>query len=307
MPEFGERAGPGADSHCYRHPQRESFVLCQRCARTVCGECQTPAPVGVICPECMAAARRSTAVSRPSVGTRIRRASAAGAPVVTYAIIGVTALVFVAQWLTQDAVTNALMFSPAYLLLGAAVPFEPWRAFTLTLVHGGLWHIGFNMLTLWLFGRVLEPLYGRLRFALVWVAAALGGSLAVTLSNDFGWVVGASGAVFGLFGAYFIVMRQARMNTTSLLVLIGINVVLGFVLPGIAWEAHLGGLAAGVVAGWFVSRDLRGARRDAGTGAIVRPVTGAVLVGGLAVVLLVAAVAWANIVASTFLASGSFA
>lgn len=292
MADFGQRADPAADNACYRHPGRQSFVLCQRCARTICGDCQTPAPVGVVCPECVAAARSAQAATRPRIGTRLQRARASGAPIVTYSIMGLTALVFVAQLLSGNVLRDALGFHGSFVDLRAApyVGFEPWRALTVTLVHGGIFHVGFNMLTLWLFGRVLEPLYGPLRFALVWIVSAIGGSLAVVVVGSAGFVIGASGAVFGLFGAYFVVMRQARMNTTSLLVLIGINIVLGFVVRGIAWEAHLGGLVIGLLAGWFVSLDLRSARHR---------MRGVWLVSALGVLVFVVMVAWASTLAPT--------
>lgn len=293
MPNFGQRHEGGAADHCYRHPDRQSFVLCQRCGRTICGDCQTPAPVGVLCPECVATARRAQAGTRPGVFERIRRSAAQGKPVVTYSIIGLTAVCYVLQLLTGGFVTLQLLFNSFALDLSGN--FQPWRALTTTLAHGSLWHLGFNMLTLWIFGRVLEPLYGRTRFLLVWIAAALGGSLAATIATPMVSVIGASGAVFGLFGAYFVVMRQARMNTTSLIVLVGINIVLGFIVPNVAWEAHVGGLLVGLLAGFLVSRDVRAPRRVGADGRSRMRVTGAVLVGALAVVLLCAAIAWVNI------------
>lgn len=290
MADFGQRADPAADSTCYRHPDRRSFVLCQRCTRTICGDCQTPAPVGVVCPACVAEARGAQSATRPSMGVRVRRAGSSGAPVVTLSIIGLTLLVFVAQQMTGDAVGRALGFAGVFVDLRAApyVAFQPWRAVTVSLAHAGILHVGFNMLTLWLFGRVLEPLYGRLRFSLVWAVSALGGSLGVVAFGSIALVVGASGALFGLFGAYFVVMRQARMNPTSLLVLIGINIVFGFVVPGVAWEAHVGGLLAGMLAGWLVGLDLRSPTRRT---------RGVLLVAALGLFLLAATVVWASAIA----------
>lgn len=240
------------DNACYRHPDRPSFVLCQRCGRTICPECQTQAPVGVICPECMRAARGT--VPRRSAVSRLRGRLGADAPVVTYAIMAVTVLLWIVEQIPVigSAVSNALLFNALYL---TPVAFEPWRLVTVTLVHGSIFHIAFNMLSLWIFGRVLEGAYGRWRFLVLWIATAIGGSLLVTLLNPGAVVIGASGAIFGLFGAYFFVMRELRMNTTSLLVLVGINIVLGFVVPNVAWQAHLGGLVVGLAAGWLLGRD----------------------------------------------------
>ncbi|MGO2111102.1 MAG: rhomboid family intramembrane serine protease [Pseudoclavibacter sp.] len=295
MPQYGQRV-ERADNFCYRHPDRQSFVLCQRCGKTICGDCQTPAPVGVLCPACVAEARRAQTKTRPSIGTRLSRAAALGTPVVTYAIIAVTVVAYGVQFLTGGWLQQQLLFNPVTLWIDGQ--FEPWRALTVTLVHGGLFHVLFNMLTLWLFGRVLEPQYGRLRFSLVWIAAALGGTLAVTMTTPTGSVVGASGAIFGLFGAYFVVMRQARMNTTSLLVLVGINVVMGFINPGVSWQAHIGGLLIGLLAGWLVSRDLRGPQPVSSDGRTKRRSSGATLVGVLAVALFAASLLWANTVGS---------
>ncbi|KAB1648745.1 rhomboid family intramembrane serine protease [Pseudoclavibacter endophyticus] len=258
----------------------------------------------MICPGCVAEAKRAHKGSRPGLGTRLSRAAALGRPVVTYSIIAVTLLVYAVQFVTGGFVTNLLLFNPVTLWVDGD-RFEPWRALTVTLVHGGIWHVLFNMVTLWLFGRVLEPLYGRLRFGLVWVAAALGGSLAVVIATPTGSVIGASGAVFGLFGAYFVVMRQARMNTTSLLVLVGINVVMGFINPGVSWQAHIGGLLVGLLAGWLVSRDVRGPRAVSTDGRKRPPASGAVLVGVLALALFGACLLWANTIGvSTAVAGG---
>lgn len=303
MSEFGQRAEERADNYCYRHPDRRSFVLCQRCGATICGDCQTPAPVGVLCPDCVARAKGASTSSRTSVITLVKRAAARGTPVVTYAIIALTVLVYVVQFVTDRwlvlgwSVTSQLLFNPVTLIVDSGA-FSPWRMLTSTLVHGSLWHIGFNMLTLWLFGRVLEPLFGRLRFLLLWVAAGLGGSLAVVLLDPTTSVIGASGAVFGLFGAYFVVMRHARMNPTSLIVLIGINLVMGFIVPGIAWQAHVGGLVIGVLAGWLLSRDVPRPRVVGTDGRSRRAASGAVLVGVLAVAIVVVAVVWMNVVVS---------
>lgn len=256
-------AGQARSSHCYRHPDRQSFVLCQRCARTVCPACQTAAPVGVICPECMAQARAAMPRRRHPLATRLL---ASGAPV-TYAIIGVTAVVYLAQFLLslvlggQDLVQYFLLFNSAFIAEADRYGFEPWRAFTVSLVHGGLLHLLFNMLSLWIFGRALEQVYGAWRFLVTWVVSVLGGSLAVVILSPEVSVVGASGGVFGLLGAYFTVMRKAQMQTRTLLILIGLNLAGGFLLPGISWQAHVGGLLAGLACGALMLQDVPRAAR----------------------------------------------
>ncbi|WP_353826914.1 rhomboid family intramembrane serine protease [Agromyces litoreus] len=235
---------------CYRHPDRQSFVLCQRCGRTICGECQTPAPVGVICPECMREQRASAPRTRPAVLTRVRSAAGRGAPVVTYSIIGITVAVYLLQLVPGLAVTDRLLYAGVYSL---PFNFEPWRMITTMFVHSTalIFHVLLNMYTLWIFGQLLENVLGRWRFLALYLISGLAGSVAVLwLSDPRTGVVGASGAIFGLMGAFLVIQRRLGGNATQLLVLVGINLVIGFV-PGfnIAWQAHLGGLVAGALIG----------------------------------------------------------
>jgi membrane associated rhomboid family serine protease len=235
---------------CYRHPDRQSFVLCQRCGRTICGECQTPAPVGVICPECMREQQASAPRTKPAVLSRMRAASGRGAPVVTYSLIGVTLAVYVLQLIPGLGVTNWLYFTPIAV---SDVHMEPWRLLTSVFVHSTslIFHVLLNMYTLWIFGQLLEGLLGRWRFLALYLIAGLGGSAGVVwLADPTTAVVGASGAIFGLMGAFLVIQRRLGGQTTQLFVLLAINLVIGFV-PGwnIAWQAHLGGLVAGALVG----------------------------------------------------------
>lgn len=241
---------PERDSFCYRHPDRQSFVLCQRCGRTICGECQTPAPVGVICPECMREQRATAPRTKPAVLTRARAAADRGAPVVTYSIIGVTLAVFVLQLIPGLAVTDRLAYAGVYSL---PFNFEPWRMLTSVFVHSTqlLFHVALNMYTLWIFGQLLEGLLGRWRFLALYLISGLAGSVAALwLADPRTGVVGASGAIFGLMGAFLVIQRRLGGNATQLLILVGINLVIGFV-PGfnISWQAHLGGLIGGALVG----------------------------------------------------------
>lgn len=241
---------PVRESFCYRHPDRQSFVLCQRCGRTICGECQTPAPVGVICPECMREQRATAPRTKPAVLTRARAAAERGAPVVTYSIIGVTLAVFVLQLIPGLAVTDRLAYAGVYSL---PFNFEPWRMMTALFVHSTqlLFHVALNMYTLWIFGQLLEGLLGRWRFLALYLISGLAGSVAVLwLTDPRTGVVGASGAIFGLMGAFLVIQRRLGGSATQLLVLVGINLVIGFV-PGfnISWQAHLGGLIGGALVG----------------------------------------------------------
>jgi membrane associated rhomboid family serine protease len=190
-------------------------------------------------------------------------------PVVTLAIIGICVVV----WLLQEVspqVTNDLMFSP---VLGAT---QPWRFLTVAFVHSPnqVLHILLNMYALWVFGQYLEPMLGRVRFTVLYLISAFGGSVGylmlaappVTVAGltTSAWViptVGASGAIFGLFGALFVVNRHLGRSSRSMFVLLVINAVLGFVVPGIAWQAHLGGLLTGVALGAVITTTAPQVRR----------------------------------------------
>lgn len=268
-PAFGERASYGPNDVCYRHAGVHSFTLCQRCGRTICPDCQTTSAVGVLCPECVkqtqpgAGQRSSLKMSRAG-----RRIAALDTPV-TYGIMAACVLVFIAQSLSHyfgaDQVTRALWYAPLYSLpnwLGLSeVGFEPWRMVTVMFTHstGFIFHILFNMMALWLFGRNLEQLIGRAQFLVLYLFAGIGGSLGVML-----WVyvdpatlttptVGASGAIFGVLGATLVALKAANTNVTSLMVLIGINLAIGF-LPGaaISWQAHVGGMLVGALTMWLM-------------------------------------------------------
>jgi membrane associated rhomboid family serine protease len=107
-------------------------------------------------------------------------------------------------------------------------------------------HVLLNMYSLYIFGSLLEPMLGRLRFLAIWLVSIFGGSVAVMyLNTPDTWVLGASSGVFGLMAAYFVVLRAIGQSSQSMMGLIAINLVFGFLMPGVSWQAHLGGLLAG--------------------------------------------------------------
>ncbi|MGP6205796.1 rhomboid family intramembrane serine protease [Microbacterium sp.] len=258
------------DNFCYRHPDRQSFVLCQRCMRTICPECQTQAAVGVICPECMREQRATQTSAQKKAERRWSRAPMAVGtqrPTATYAIIVITAAVFVLQLLIP-AIEGMFAFNSAYVI--PSIAFEPWRLFTAIFLHSSFFHIGLNMLALWMIGRSLEPLLGHGRFVALYLLSGLGGSVGVALIAPGTWVVGASGAVFGLLGALLVIGRHIGANITGILIVLGINLVIGFV-PGynIAWQAHVGGLVVGAVIGLVFARTRTRARQPLQIGLLV--------------------------------------
>lgn len=233
--------GDSRENYCYRHPDRQSFVLCQRCGRTICGECQTPAAVGFHCPECMREARQSA----PKTKSRVTMAFSPGssAPVVTWSIMALCVVIYLLQLVTNGVVTSALFYHPVL------TESEPWRMLTSLFVHSpsSFLHILFNMYSLFIFGPILERAVGRWRFLALYLLSGLGGSLAVLLLAPTTGVLGASGAIFGLLGAFFVIQRRLGGNSLQLVIVIGINLVIGFVIPNIAWEAHVGGLIVGAL------------------------------------------------------------
>ncbi|KHK95998.1 Rhomboid family protein [Microbacterium mangrovi] len=263
------------ENYCYRHPDRQSFVLCQRCLRTICAECQTPAPVGVICPECMAqhgkdaaasqrAARAGSARSARTWVPRRRTATAYDTrPLATYTIIAITVVVYLTQLIPGSPVAAWLQLAGVYVMPVSGAPFQPWRMLTVLFVHESILHVGFNMLALWMIGQSLEPLLGRWRFVTLYLLSGFGASAAVVaFSSPLQPVVGASGAIFGLFGALLIIGRHIGAPIGGIAVVIGINLVFTF-LPGtnIAWQAHVGGLITGAVAGLIFARTRSPRRR----------------------------------------------
>jgi membrane associated rhomboid family serine protease len=249
------------ENFCYRHPDRQSFVLCQRCGRTICPECQTQAAVGVICPECMKEQRQGASPAQQKAErrwSRPRAVSGSGTrPVVTYAIIGITAFAYLLGLIpgVGGDIQNALLFYAPLLYPEISGTFQPWRLVTAALVHSGIWHVGLNMLALWMIGRSLEPLLGRARFIVLYLLSALGGSVAVALLSFGTPVVGASGAIFGLFGALLVIGRHIGADIGRIALVLGINLVIGFI-PGfnVSWQAHLGGLIAGALVGFIYTR-----------------------------------------------------
>ncbi|KIC70093.1 rhomboid family intramembrane serine protease [Pseudarthrobacter phenanthrenivorans] len=252
---------------CPRHPDRPSYVRCQRCGRPACPDCQRAAAVGFQCVDCVNEVQRTT----PEVRTVYGGAVATGKPVVTYGIIAACVVVYALQmlipdqWVYKQFAYNNVFAAPQY---GA---FEPWRMLTSAFLHSpdSLLHILLNMYTLWIFGQALEPVLGRARFLALYLISAVGGSVGYLLLNPLlvpgqGLVglVGASGAIFGLFGAMLLVQRQRGGDTRQLWILIAINGVIGFLIPHIAWQAHLGGLITGGLCAAVLAYAPRGRRRS---------------------------------------------
>jgi membrane associated rhomboid family serine protease len=167
---------------------------------------------------------------------------------VTFVLLGLIGTVYVAQFLFGDELTYALAF---YAPLMSA---EPWRIITSAFAHAGIVHIMFNGYSLWVLGNAVERILRSVKFAAIFTTSIVAGCLAVAAMNPESIVIGASAGVFGIFAALFIVNRGFGSNNVSLLVIIGINLAIGFVVPGISWQAHLGGLVGGALSTLLLRR-----------------------------------------------------
>ncbi|MEW9530887.1 rhomboid family intramembrane serine protease [Microbispora sp. NPDC049125] len=231
---------PGAEAvpTCYRHPDRETYVRCQRCDRPICPDCMREAAVGHQCVECVREGSRDMRPAQAVFG-----GAAVAAPRVTWALLIANVLAYGAEVLMPDQVLGRFQMWSLGVYQG-----EWWRLITNAFLHApppSFWHILFNMWALYAIGPELERRFGSVRFATLYLLAALGGSVAVYLFGTA--AVGASGAIYGLFGALFVMARRLGYDARGVIWLIGINVVITFVIPGISWQGHLGGLVTGTL------------------------------------------------------------
>jgi len=195
------------------------------------------ASVGFQCPECVTAGNKGLRQARSTFGGAVVRT-----PLVTYVILAVNIVVFAAQYLTGTSVTSMLGMSPAAVV----VRDDYYRLISAAFVHGGVFHILFNSWALYVIGPYLERAFGHARFLAIYLVSALGGSvLGFWLDPVSTFTVGASGAIFGLFGAVFVVGRKLNMDVRGIAMLIGINLVITFLVPNISWTGHIGGLITG--------------------------------------------------------------
>lgn len=233
---------PSAPATCYRHPDRATGLRCTRCNHPVCGECVRPASVGQLCPDCLAEGRQ-----RVITAQQLRDRAGASTTPVTFGLLALNVVVFLLSYAVPDfAVLREFQQSNAAIRGG-----EWWRILTAAFLHAGLLHLAFNMYALYILGPEMERRAGSFAFAAMWFASAAAGGLAYLFFGGPGPAVGASGAVFGLFGAWLAMAVRDRQTShgaaqlRQLLVLLAINLALPLFVPQIAWQAHLGGLIAG--------------------------------------------------------------
>lgn len=270
---------------CYRHPNRETAVSCSNCGRPICPDCMTPTPVGMRCPEC---ARQRTKVVRNPTGMPGGRFGAFPATTVLIAINVVVYLIGIATGpggLNNPSPKMAVDFG----LFGPFVAEGEWyRLVTSGFLHAGITHIAFNMLLLFLLGRLLEPALGAPRFLALYFASLLAGSFGALLLDPNSLTVGASGAVFGLFGAGFLIARDRGMTalTTQLGFLIVLNLAFSLGVRNISIGAHLGGLVGGALCALAIlagERGMLGSRRREAELALMIGIALLAALGGIAV------------------------
>ena len=247
---------------CYRHPDRETGRNCTRCGKPACGDCLVQAAVGSHCLDCAKAAR-------PDARTRAKLATSSVLTPVTYAIIGLNVLVFLWMGL-QDSHAFAGNVTEQHLRLGLSksalqygfsadgqqvIADHQWfRLVTSGFIHFGVFHIAMNMLLLFQLGQLLERALGGVRFAMLYGASLLAGSLGVLLLDPNGISGGASGAVFGLMAGAAIGLHRRGVNVfnTGIGTTLALNLVLTFTIRGISIGGHLGGAVAGAICGWVM-------------------------------------------------------
>lgn len=252
---------------CYRHAGRETWIRCQRCERPICPDCMISAAVGHQCPTCVKDGAKQTRSGRTAYGG-VRSSNPA---LTSIFLIATNAAVWLAILLT-GANTSRGVDLLGLRPIGLCAPgdgfvydqaraqcermgatFLPgvsdgalWQLITSQFLHVQPWHIAGNMLALWMLGPQLESSLGRIRFLALYLLSGLTGSVVVLwLSGPGELTLGASGAIYGLFGAFAVIAHKVRGDLRSIGAVLAINLVITFAVPNISWQGHLGGLLGG--------------------------------------------------------------
>lgn len=264
---------PAGVPTCHRHPDRETWIRCQRCERPICPDCMNEAAVGFQCPDCVAQGRKEVRSPRTRFGGRRStnpQATVIGLIATNVAVWlailltgGSTSVLLHRLWLRaesrcitsdgaweytgvpSEAVCNAV--AGGTWIAGAADG-AFWQVVTSGFTHLDVWHLALNCFGLWILGPPVEHVLGRTRFLALYLTSVVAGSAAVLwLSEPYSATLGASGGVFGLMGALLVIVWRVGGDTRALLTLLGINMVVTFVFPNISWQGHLGGLVGGAL------------------------------------------------------------
>jgi membrane associated rhomboid family serine protease len=243
--------------YCYRHPDRETGLSCSECGRPICADCATFAPVGIRCPDHAGVRQSPTTRLKPAP---VRRAPgvalATNRAPVTYALIAINAVIY----LIAAAQASSLLYpytsmSQPGTLYYRTVLYGPfvahgdwWRLATSMFLHASIYHIAFNMFALWAIGRTVEQYLGSVRYVGLYLVSGLAGSAGALLQAPHAPILGASGAIFGILGAMLIIEWQVTGSLAGqAMSLIVVNLVISFLIPGISWGGHVGGLIGGIL------------------------------------------------------------
>lgn len=243
--------------YCYRHPDRETMVSCSECGRPICPDCMVFAPVGIRCPD---HSGQPQGAQRMTQG--LKRASYEGVgALVTKTLLGINVALYLLELglggqingTGNEIYTNGVLYGP---LVAAG---DWWRLISAAFLHYGPLHLGMNMLALWLFGAAVEQVLGRGRYLLLYLVSGLAGSAGALILTPESLTVGASGAIFGILGAAFVLERQRTyVLGGSAVSIIALNLAFTLFIPGISIGGHLGGLAGGALGILALSRFGRG-------------------------------------------------
>ena len=272
--------------YCYRHPDRETGLSCSECGRPICYECMTAAPVGLRCPEHSGKAQGLQKVTR-AVSIQAGR----GVSVITIGLIAINVAVYLLELMDGGQVngTGNTIFEKGALYGPLVHQGDWWRLFTAAFLHYGPLHLALNMYSLYWVGSVLETVIGPWRFLGLYVAAGLVGSAGALIATPLAVTVGASGAIFGILGALYVLERRGHIASGGqIAMLIVLNLVLTFAFSGFALGGHvtgltisLGGHVGGLLGGVAVMLAILQVRRSA--------VLSALAIAGVAVIGLVLA------------------
>jgi membrane associated rhomboid family serine protease len=234
--------------HCYRHPERETYVSCAECGRGICPDCMTFGPVGIRCPD-----HASATGAAPTARKATRRASTSMSlrgPFVTQSLIAANVGVFLFQLVLGSGLRpqSDWLFENGALFGPLVADGEWWRLITSAFLHANLLHLGMNMLVLWIIGPPLEEYLGHGRYALLYVVAGLAGAAGALVWSPNAVTVGASGAIWGIMGAAVLLeARRIYVFGGQAMGLVVFNLLFTFLIPGISIGGHLGGLTGGAL------------------------------------------------------------
>ena len=275
--------GPAATGvpTCFRHPDRETWIRCQRCEKSICPDCMRDAAVGFQCPDCVKEASKGSRQNRALYGGE----RSADPRLTTFVLMGISAVV----WLTISATGGGSSRLAALLpltpsgrcdLLDGSGRYYPgvvderscamlpgtswhagvadgawWQMVTNMFTHVDLWHVALNMMALFIFGPALERIMGRVRFLAVYFVGGLAASVTVFwLSNPDSGTLGASGALYAVLGALIVTFKKARLDTQWLMQNLALGVLITVVgWRYISWQGHLGGLLGGMAAAAIIA------------------------------------------------------